>query len=100
MQTTPYDYAQTESDAGTVKAARYSEINQLFEKATVVKLAGKPWLSEKLDSMKLYIVLPLTSIWWFWNLILMSAILINCLMIPYGLGFNQNYGYNPFIIFS
>lgn len=46
------------------------------------------------------LLMPFSPIWWIWNLLLITAIVINLLMIPYGIGFEANFSTNPFIIFS
>jgi len=38
--------------------------------------------------------------WWCWNLILSCAIFANCVIIPYGIGFEQIFWNHPAIIIS
>jgi hypothetical protein len=79
---------------------KYNAMNQLFERANSTVMARKPWYNQRLDSLKHYIVLPFSPIWFLWNLTLIIAIIINSLIIPYGLGFEQNFSTNTFVIFA
>ena len=38
--------------------------------------------------------------WWIWNAILTVAIIINFLLIPYGIAFNEYFWNHPLIIFA
>lgn len=63
-------------------------------------MARKPWFNQRLDSLKHYILMPFSPIWWLWNLALIVAIMINSILVPYGIGFEHNYAMDPFIIIS
>jgi hypothetical protein len=75
-------------------------MNALFERANTTTMAKKPWFNQKLDSLKSYIILPFSPMWWIWNLTLCAAITANCIMIPYGLGYLSNFWNHPLIIFG
>lgn len=60
----------------------------------------KPWVNYRLQAINLRLLMPFSPIWWIWNLILITAITINILLIPYGIGFETNFSTHPLIIFS
>lgn len=43
--------------------------------------------------------MPFTPIWWLWNVILMTTIIINTFLVPFGIGFEQNFSTHPLMIF-
>lgn len=109
LDTTPFDNANNFSESDLTSqnksttsktAARYAEMNALFERANTTTMAKKPWFNQKLDSLKSYIILPFSPMWWIWNLTLCAAITTNCIMIPYGLGYLSNFWNHPLIIFG